>query len=370
MTRWRRLLAAIGRRAALVAAAAGVAAAPPAAPTGAPPAGPAPAPAPTPSDPPPVAPTILRVISFNIRYENRNDGANAWNARRHAAIRFLADSEADFIGLQEVLPSQRKHLVEGLPGWGSIGRSREASAAEGESTPIFYRRQRWSLLDGRSGTFWLSETPTVAGSRDWKSGDPRIATWGVFRDRSTGRLVFVLNTHLDHQSQEARERGAQVIARFVAREAEGLPVVVMGDFNAGPVNPARRLLIEGFDGSPPLRDTYALHRSDDERAAGTFHGFKGGTEGLRIDAILVSAALGVQDADIVHTDEGSIHLSDHYPVTATLRLESAPGAPPGGSAPPGGAAPPGGSAPPGDAAPKPDRSPGTPSPSSAPGPER
>lgn len=242
--------------------------------------------------------------------------------RRPAAIQFLHDSDADFIGLQEVLPSQRKDLIEGLPEWGSIGRTRESSASEGESTPIFYNRRRWHLVESRSGTFWLSETPSVAGSHDWKSACPRIATWAVLREVRSGRLVMVLNTHLDHQSQEAREQGAKVIARFLAREAEDLPVIVLGDFNAGPRNPARLTLCEGVDGSPPLRDCYAVRHNDDEAAAGSFHGFKGGTGGLRIDAILVSSAFDIVDASIVHTAEGGTHLSDHYPVAATLRLRA------------------------------------------------
>lgn len=275
-----------------------------------------------PSAEPPSAEPPIRVVSFNIRFENRTDAENAWGARRHRAIQHLLDSGADFIGLQEVLPSQRRELVEGLPAWGSIGRSREASSAEGESTPIFYDRRRWSLVDGRSGTFWLSETPSVPGSRDWKTASPRIATWAVLRETRSGRLVMVVNTHLDDRSQEARENGAKVIAKFLAREAERMPVIVMGDFNAGPLNPARSSLCEGWQGSPPLRDCYAIARAGNESAAGTYHGFKGGTGGLRIDAILASEHFDIVEASISHTPEGEKHLSDHYPVTASLRLKS------------------------------------------------
>jgi len=281
----------------------------------------------SPSDPsnaptPPAADVTrpIRVIGLNIRYDNRQDGENSWRFRSSRVISFLSDSDADIIGLQEVLPAQRRDLVAGLPGWGSVGRTREASSAEGESNPLFFNRQRWALIDSRTGTFWLSETPSVPGSRSWKSSLPRIATWAVLRELASGRRILVVNTHLDHASQEARERGARVIAEFLASEADDLPVIVIGDFNAGPSNPARVTLCEGVDASPTLRDAYSTARGGDERAAGTYHAFRGTADGVRIDAILVSEHFEIVNAAIVHTPPQTEHLSDHFPVSAALRL--------------------------------------------------
>lgn len=282
----------------------------------------------------------IRVVSFNIRFDTRSDGQNAWPFRRHRVAAFLNETGADFIGLQEVLPSQRRDLGVDLPGLGWIHRTREASPAEGEATPILFDRSRWALVESRSGTFWLSDTPEVPGSRSWRSALPRIASWGVFRERESGRSVLVLNTHFDHASQEARERSARRIAEFIAAEAESMPVIVMGDFNAGPTNPARKILCEGVDGSPPLRDTYAVIHGGDERQAGTFHGFRGVSDGIRIDAILASEDFDVLRAAIVHTPPGGEHLSDHYPVLAELRLavsherrETRQGSPPSAPSP-------------------------------------
>lgn len=271
------------------------------------------------------APRALRVISFNIRFDTPRDEERRWRFRSHRVIEFLSTSSADFIGLQEVLPSQGAELAEALPNYGVIGRTRERSSAEGEANPIFFDRAKWALVESRTGTFWLSETPSVPGSKSWRSSLPRIATWGVFRERLGEQRILVLNTHWDHQSQEAREQSAAVIAEFLGQEAGDLPVIVMGDFNVGPANPARERLTEGFAGSPPLVDTFAVLHPGVERNTGTYHGFRGHASGPRIDAILASHAFTVLGAEIDRRGSVEAPLSDHYPVVAELRLKLANG---------------------------------------------
>ena len=54
--------------------------------------------------------------------------------------------------------------------------------------------------------------------------------------------------------------------------------------------------------------------------AGTFNGFKGDRAGDKIDYILCPADAAVLDARILHDHRGDTYLSDHYPVTAAVRL--------------------------------------------------
>lgn len=269
----------------------------------------------------------IRLISFNIRYDTPSDGEHRWKLRGPRVVEYLTASKADFIGIQEALPSQRADLEESLTDYGSIGRSRETSPAEGEATPILYDRTRWVPVASRNGTFWLSESPSTPGSKSWKSSVPRIATWGIFRERNGDRRVMVLNTHLDHQSQEAREGAVREIARFLQGEATGIPVIVMGDFNAAPNNPAVRTLCEGWDGSPPLVDTYSVLHPGPERGTGTSHGFRRTTAGPRIDAILISDGLRAVAAGIDRSGTIEAPLSDHFAVTAEVRFAPAAAAP-------------------------------------------
>jgi len=55
-----------------------------------------------------------------------------------------------------------------------------------------------------------------------------------------GELV-VVNTHLDHISEEARQKGTALIASRLAEQ--DVPVVVGGDFNCEPGSPAHKELL-------------------------------------------------------------------------------------------------------------------------------
>jgi endonuclease/exonuclease/phosphatase family metal-dependent hydrolase len=273
---------------------------------------------------PPGGPAI-EILSFNIRYDNPGDGEHAWSRRRDLVVETIRDGRADFIGLQEALPHQQREIVEALaaprgdePSYAVIGRTREVSAEHGEANPLLHRTDRWERLDG--GTFWLSTTPEVPGSRDWKSACPRIATWGRFKRRSGDPAdeLLVVNTHFDHASAEARREGAKVLAAFLARTRAAHPsiaVIVMGDLNAPPDDAAVATLL-----AANLVDTHRAAGGDER--FGTFHAFKGrdAAEGRsRIDFILADRTFDVVAASIDRREPGGRPPSDHHPVRATLR---------------------------------------------------
>ena len=78
------------------------------------------------------------------------------------AIRFY---DVDILGTQEVLHNQLEDLKQRLPEYGVIGVGREDGKEKGEYSALWYKKDRFNLLD--SGYFWLSETPEVAGSKGW-----------------------------------------------------------------------------------------------------------------------------------------------------------------------------------------------------------
>jgi endonuclease/exonuclease/phosphatase family metal-dependent hydrolase len=91
----------------------------------------------------------------------------------------------------------------------------------------------------------------------------------------------------------------------------------MGDFNIGPLDPARQPLTK-----IGLRDSF-VDIYPHEARTGTFHEFKGVSESDKIDAILVSPVWQVLGAEIIRTERAGRFPSDHFPVTATLRLNAA-----------------------------------------------
>jgi endonuclease/exonuclease/phosphatase family metal-dependent hydrolase len=264
----------------------------------------------------------VRAMTFNIRYGTASDAEHAWPLRRHLTFRAIRDFAPTVLGVQEALRFQLDEIARELPGFGEIGVGREDGIEEGEYSAILYDQQWLELLE--HGTFWLSDTPTVPGSVSWGNRITRLATWARFRDRaSPGATFYVFNTHWDHESQPSRERSAAlIIERIRARAHPDDPVLLMGDFNAGEDNAAYRALLApraAVQGNVPLYDTFrAVH--PDARETGTYHAFRGDRSGPKIDAILASPEWETLNAEIVLLEENGLYPSDHFPVTATVRL--------------------------------------------------
>src|SRR5690606_23215938 len=84
--------------------------------------------------------------------------------------------------------------------------------------PIFFSKKRYELLS--AGGFWLSETPLVAGSKSWNTARARHVNWVRLRDKKTGADFRVLNLHLDHKSQLAKEEQTKLVLKE-AKQYEG-----------------------------------------------------------------------------------------------------------------------------------------------------
>jgi endonuclease/exonuclease/phosphatase family metal-dependent hydrolase len=260
----------------------------------------------------------VRAMTFNIRYGTAPDGDNAWPVRRPLLLRAIRDFDPTLLGVQEALRFQLDEIATEIGHFAEIGVGRDDGRQAGEFSAILYDRRRLDVLD--QGTFWLSDTPEVAGSMTWGNRYPRIVTWARFRDRSAHTSFYLFNTHWDHESQPARERSAAlVLERIRQRTHANDPVLLMGDFNAGEDNAAFQALLA----RPPttglrLIDTFrALHPN--ARDVGTYHAFRGDRSGAKIDAILASPEWLVLNAGIVLMAEGGRFPSDHFPVTTILR---------------------------------------------------
>src|SRR3972149_3446001 len=177
----------------------------------------------------------LRVTSFNIRYGTAPGGGNAWPKRRDLVLEMLRKEAPHAIGLQEALRFQLDELRDALPEFGEVGVGRGDGRRAGEYAAILYDRRRLEVLD--EGTFWFAEPPALAGTPTWGSTFPRVCSWMQVRDKSTGRAFYLYNLHWDHQSQESRDKSADLLLdRIAARKEADQPVVVTGDFNADEEN--------------------------------------------------------------------------------------------------------------------------------------
>jgi endonuclease/exonuclease/phosphatase family metal-dependent hydrolase len=259
------------------------------------------------------------IMTYNIRYDNPDDGAFAWTKRRDAFVQFVRSMTPDVFCIQEGLHRQVEFLQKGLPGFSFRGVGRDDGKTEGEYSAIYYRESRFRCLS--DSTFWLSPTPDLP-SKGWDAALPRIVTWVKLQDLTSGKRFFVFNTHFDHQGVTAREESAFLIRRKINQIAGSTPVLLTGDFNVDESeNPHAVLIADGADGAG-LIDTYSTSLTKHEGPKGTWAGFDGlvaeGTN--RIDWIMASKGVTTFRHATLVAPFGSGYLSDHRPVRAELSL--------------------------------------------------
>ena len=130
----------------------------------------------------------LEVVSYNIRYDNSQDGENQWDIRKETLASYLLKSSPDIIGMQEVLNNQLADLSNSLKEYKYVGVGREDGKTKGEYSPIFYRKSKLKVL--MSSTFWLSETPQKI-SVGWDAALERICTYALFIDRKSKKHFWL-----------------------------------------------------------------------------------------------------------------------------------------------------------------------------------
>lgn len=266
----------------------------------------------------------LRVMSYNIRMNTSSDGVNAWPHRKDKVAEMIgARYQADVAGLQEVLVEQLRDLEERLPDYAHIGVARDDGKEAGEFSPILYRKDRFELLEQK--TFWLSESPDVAGTKSWDSACNRVCTWGKFKEKESGKIFFAFNTHLDHISQAARDNGTLLIWRILNKVSGTHPVVLTGDFNSRENSfPIQFLTGKANSGEmqSDLKNTRYITETPATGPVVTFTSWdKLGRGDSPIDYIFVRNGFSVAEHHHLDDKYGDFFPSDHLPVLSVLKFE-------------------------------------------------
>lgn len=263
----------------------------------------------------------LNVMCWNIRFNNPADGVNAWPNRKEWVAEIIFKNKTDIAGFQEVLVGQLEDLKKSLPEMETHGVGRDDGKNSGEFSPIFYRRDRFELLD--KSTFWLSPTPDKVGSKGWDAALPRIASWVKLKDRRSGVEFVVINTHFDHRGATARTESAGVVIKQVRERFAGLPVILTGDFNTTPNSPPYDLLTGKGTGSETVFfDTYEHSAEKPLGPNSTWNGFEAIVPNRRIDFVFTTKFLKVNRFQILEDQREERFPSDHLPVLTELHLTS------------------------------------------------
>lgn len=259
----------------------------------------------------------LKVMTYNVRFDNSADDQHNWRYRREAAASLIRSQSVDLVGTQEVLKNQLDDFLNRLPQYGSLGVGREDGRTAGEFSAILYWKDRFQVVE--SGNFWLSPTPEIPGSRGWDAACERIVSWGIFKEKASGRRLAFFNTHLDHVGEVARRESARLLLKQIQRLAADMPLILSGDFNAPPeAEPISIILESGF-----LAETRAQAASV-SGPGWSFHGFGRLAEEQRplIDFIFVSRQFEVLEYRNVFERVGETYYSDHNPILVRLKLRT------------------------------------------------
>lgn len=261
---------------------------------------------------------LVHVMTCNIRLARAGTepgDPDHWGDREPVLARFLELEQPTVLGVQEALSRQLPAIARALPHHRMLGYGRDGGSG-GEYSAIFYDERRLDVVAWDQ--FWLSDLPELIGSRSWGCTTTRIATWARFRDRRSGAEFVHLNTHLDHESELARVKSADLITERLQEVASGAPVVVTGDFNAPAEESAAYDILTRDAGLADTWTTAAHHATPD---IGTFTAYGDPVpEGERIDWILAGSGVEVVDSAInPYTYEGRSP-SDHAAVQALVRL--------------------------------------------------
>ncbi|GLJ15866.1 hypothetical protein SUGI_0261880 [Cryptomeria japonica] len=204
-------------------------------------------------------------MSFNLHGESAEaaaedeDSSHSWEKRRDICIALITKYSPMILCTQQALKTQLDDLQRALPGYEQFGISRKGSQDNtDEHCTIFYDKEKVERMEG--GTFWLSESPSVAGSTSWGATVPSIATWVIsyfyyiwlkslthcvelVYFEPPGFTFQIVNTNMDEVSARARRRGALLTWQHIASLPPSLPVVYCGGFNTQKESTAGRFLL-------------------------------------------------------------------------------------------------------------------------------
>ncbi len=256
-----------------------------------------------------------RVLTYNIRLDTTTDGVNQWPNRKEKVAGLLRKADPSIFGVQEAKHNQMLDLQTLMPEYAWSGKGRDDGKTAGEYSAIFYKKAWFELMD--SGTFWLSETPDVPGSKSWDAAITRVCSWVKLKGKGVEKQFFVFNTHFDHIGEMARLNSMKLIAQKIKEIAGAEPYVLMGDFNCEPNSPPYAITQDQSLWS--LTDAWATDPANEKAQPCTFTGFKvEGAECRRIDYIFTSPFFKVKNCRSIPTNDGTYYPSDHLPVVAEL----------------------------------------------------
>ena len=245
----------------------------------------------------------LSLITSNIRFENDQDGPNNWTHRKNVWSKIIKNFQPDILCTQE---GRKEQIYEASKQSNlKIIDSHRDWIKERMYPTIFINPDKINII--KSGDFWLSETPSIPGSKSFKSAFPRLCTWA--KVKKSDAELFIFNCHLDHILPETRLRQSNVLLNEIRKvNLKNECLIITGDFNESPSEEVRKNIVSQIDVFDPIELGFEVDQ-------GTHHRFDGDNSGsTRIDWILAHKSLKCHAYKIIKENKNGKFPSDHFPV--------------------------------------------------------
>lgn len=251
----------------------------------------------------------ITLMSYNIRYDNEEDGVNVWFNRRDDVLAVIKKNNPEVLGIQEALVHQLKYLVDNTK-YSYVGRGRDDGKEAGEFVPILFDTTRVKLLD--SGMFWLSETPDKP-TLGWDACCKRVVTWAEFE--SAGKQFFYFNTHFDHKGEVAVKKSSELLLKKVNEVVKNSAVFIGGDFNSTIEGCSYQYFVDP-EFSLRVMDSYTKAGELDYDRPTTYRGFdiSNAENGVMIDYIFFKNGIEILSYKIDSSNNSIFYFSDHMPI--------------------------------------------------------
>ncbi|MFV0346549.1 MAG: endonuclease/exonuclease/phosphatase family protein [Bacteroidales bacterium] len=259
----------------------------------------------------------FNIMSYNIRYNEPNDGVNAWDNRKSEVVDILNFYQPMIFGLQEVLLDQLQYIDNELPDYDWLGVGRDDGNVKGEFVPIFYNKNFFDMEE--DGHFWLSQTPDKPGL-GWDAACNRVCTWAKLKIKYYDKYIYFFNIHIDHKGKQAQENAVSLLINKINEiNPKGEATIITGDFNITPISRPIQFLSRYY------YDATTVSKTTPFGPRGTFVGFdpdkfEENLKAERIDYIFMSKFLKPSRVGVLTNSSSRRYPSDHLPVLTTVDL--------------------------------------------------
>jgi endonuclease/exonuclease/phosphatase family metal-dependent hydrolase len=258
-------------------------------------------------------------MSFNVLYDYGVGERYSWQSRREYVFSLIQFHAPDVFCLQEPLQNQVEDFAAYFSDYSYLTAGCGDGISKGQHMTIFFLTGKFDLLE--YGKFGLSETPNELGVVGWDAKNPRLALWAKLLQKDTDSIFYVINTHLDHKGENARQQSALLLGKKINEIAGDIPCLLCGDFNANERSKAYSNVIEcgfidcaGIPSAINYKQPYSYHKFLLGGDVGALEEYKDDPRVLKvIDHIFYKGRVKVLSHAVLGDNFAGIYPSDHFP---------------------------------------------------------